>query len=1164
MGSQEHAYQEGARMSQLALYLFGPPRLELDGVPVIFAHRKAIALLAYLAVSGQSHSRDALAALLWPESDQSSARGGLRRMLSEIKTTLGGGWLVTDRENTRFITNRDYSTGQSFWLDVIEFQRKRKVCESHHHPPTVTCPDCLPELEAAVELYRDDFMVGFSLKECQAYEEWQFFQREELRGQLTDALVRLSSHYAASLEYGTAIGYARRWLALDLLHEPAHRQLMVLYEQSGQRFAALRQYQVCRETLADELGVDPSGETKDLYQKIQASTLAVSRNLHLIHNLPEQTTPFIGRVNELVEIRAKLMDDDCRLLTLLGPGGSGKTRLAIEVAGQLLDDFKHGVFFVDLAPLQDADMIATTIATALTFSFSGDGAPEEQLLDYLKNKEMLLILDNFEQILDATEFIIPIMSVAPGVVILVTTRIRLMVTGENVYDVWGMAYPESLISMKIAIQQYSAIKLFESEASRVRGGFRLREDNLEDVIEVCSLLEGMPLGIVLAANWVTMLTPAEIAKEIARDFEFLNTKMRDLPRRQRGIRSAFNYSWHLLNEDERRVLGALSVFRGGFTQDAALEIADASIRDLKDLIDHSMLQRNSDGRYEMHELVRQYAAEKLAMNLETEADIKGKHSNYFCRALAVWGRQLQGPRQAAANREMKIEFGNIRTAWGWAVENLALKSLMDGINGLGVFFLYNRHPLEGEAACLSILERLETLGVSDPNKNGSGKKPPMVQIERCKLQARALAWGGLFHSDKETAHNLLQKCLSMLESYVLAAEDTRFEKAIAYCVLPWVLDFNSLSENIKMAEEGLQIFKSLDETWYVGEALGLLGHLANSLKDVEKQKSYREECLAVCRQQGDFRGIAEILVNLAWDELVEQAEEMIYEALAISTELDDRTNIVFAYTVLGCHWINQGKFKEARALYNDTLLNYGGLNFTRNDVSMIHAYAALPDLYLGDYLAVRRLAKNAIELFKEDKGYSVPYYAALVIDIQGRVTLAEESYAEAESKFQDCLNILQTQEVPASYSKTLAGLGFAARGLSQRSRAQACFYQALRVALQVAMNIKYGTLVHALSGIALLFADQGEVERAVALYALASTFGIVANSKWFADIAGDEIAKAAEELPPDVAEAAKVRGRQLDLWETAEELLMELEEMGWGSADQKVGPAESIAEQNAE
>ena len=342
-------------MSQLALHLFGPPRLEMDGTPVHIPRRKASALLAYLTVTGQNHSRNSLATLLWPENDQSSARAELRRTLSVLNRTLGDGWLATDRETARLKSEKDSFSSNAFWLDVADFQKKLEVCESHNHPPTLTCPDCTPALEAAVELYSDDFMAGFNLKDCRDYDEWQFFQAEKLRTGLTNALVRLSAHYANALAHETAIGYAQRWLALDPLQEAAHRQLMSLFSQSGQRAAALRQFENCREFLSKELGVGPSDETKELYQEIRASTLIAAADLRPKSNLPGQSTPFIGREAELAEIRTKLKQTDCRLLTLLGPGGSGKTRLAIEAAGALQEDYKQGIFFVNLAPLKSAD-----------------------------------------------------------------------------------------------------------------------------------------------------------------------------------------------------------------------------------------------------------------------------------------------------------------------------------------------------------------------------------------------------------------------------------------------------------------------------------------------------------------------------------------------------------------------------------------------------------------------------------------------------------------------------------------------------------------------------------------------------------------------------------------------------------------------------------------
>ncbi len=429
-------------MSQLALQLFGPPKLEMDGTPVHIPRRKATALLAYLAVTGQTHSREALATLLWPENDQSSARAELRRTLSVLNRAMGKGWLCADREKAGLNKGDEQPTDHTFWLDTANFEGILKICKSHNHPPTVTYPKCLPTLEEAVALYTDDFMAGFSLKGCREYDEWQFFQREKLKTALANALQRLSSYYESSSDFETAIQYTRRWLALDPLQEAGHRQLMTLFSQAGQRSAALHQYETYREVLHAELGIEPSDETRKLHLELRTRALATAISSHPKSNLPKQTTPFIGRETELAEIRVKLKEEECRLLTLLGPGGSGKTWLAIEAAGGLLDDFKHGVFFINLAPLEDETQIPTTIAAPLNFSFYEGVSPEEQLLDFLGNKELLLILDNFEHLLKGVSFINQILETAPGVKIMATSRNSLDVSSENIFDVWGMAYPE--------------------------------------------------------------------------------------------------------------------------------------------------------------------------------------------------------------------------------------------------------------------------------------------------------------------------------------------------------------------------------------------------------------------------------------------------------------------------------------------------------------------------------------------------------------------------------------------------------------------------------------------------------------------------------------------------------------------------------------------------
>jgi DNA-binding SARP family transcriptional activator len=319
-------------MPSLKLLLLGPPRVEYEARPVEIQRRKTLALLVYLAVTGESHRRDTLATLLWPNSSQSSARAALRRDLSVLNKSLGREWLEVDRETAALIR------GPGFWLDVEQFQGRLAECRTHNHAPHDVCSDCLPPLTEAVSLYRDDFLAGFTLSDSPNFDEWQFFQTEGLRQTLASALERLVRGHSAQGGCESAIPYARRWLALDPLHEPAHQNLMGLYASVGQRAAALRQYRECVRLLEEELGVPPSEETTELYRAIKArqapSTPAIDQAIHDVrpNNLPAQTTAFIGRVTELAAVQAKLSRPEVRLLTLTGPGGTGKTRNTAKVA----------------------------------------------------------------------------------------------------------------------------------------------------------------------------------------------------------------------------------------------------------------------------------------------------------------------------------------------------------------------------------------------------------------------------------------------------------------------------------------------------------------------------------------------------------------------------------------------------------------------------------------------------------------------------------------------------------------------------------------------------------------------------------------------------------------------------------------------------------------
>ncbi len=349
--------------SQLRLKLLGPPQIHQGHDILVIPRRKAQALLYYVVVTGAWHRRASLAALLWPDSDQQQAQGALRRHLSELNKALGGGRLETGQDTVRLARPTE------LWVDVHEFRQLLAKCQeldsTHDEDPA----RCIELLTAAVSLYQADFLAGFSLPDAPGFDEWQSFQTEELRLAYGAALEQLVAALSAQGKAAGAIAYARRWLSLDPLHEPAHRHVMRLYAATGQPAVALQQYQVCAQTLRAELDVLPAPETTELYEQIRQGQFAVTvkpprtelaTSPSVFHNLPAPTTPFVGRSMELTEVIRLCRDPARRIITILGPGGIGKTRLSLEVAAQLVDEMPHGVFFVRLAQLSDPVNIIPT------------------------------------------------------------------------------------------------------------------------------------------------------------------------------------------------------------------------------------------------------------------------------------------------------------------------------------------------------------------------------------------------------------------------------------------------------------------------------------------------------------------------------------------------------------------------------------------------------------------------------------------------------------------------------------------------------------------------------------------------------------------------------------------------------------------------------------
>ena len=661
-------------------------------------------------------------------------------------------------------------------------------------------------------------------------------------------------------DYEAAIPYAQRWLALDTLHEPTHRHLMHLYAQSGQYRAALRQYERCLQTLADELDVEPAAETTTLYQQIrnhkrnsEAPTQHFAhRSVMPRHNLPVQTTPFIGRADELADLSHLLRESSIHLVTILGPGGIGKTRFAIQAARHLEKQQEH-VYFAALAPVQTAEELIAAIASALRFTIHPDKrSVKEQLFDYLRQKEILLVLDNVEHLLDHIELINELLEAAPEVKVLATSRERLQLSGETVFVLNGMAC-QGWQSVEDALT-YDAVQLFCQGAQRVQPDYLLIADDLVHIAQICTLVGGMPLGILLATAWVELLSPQEIAEEISQSLDILTTELRDVPERQRSLRAVFEHAWQRLGKDERIVLMRLTVFQGGFTYQAAHSVAGASLPTLRLLVEKSLLYRTTNARYTLHELLRHYAANKLAQETPHEDRVCYRHSRFYAHLLAHHVDELRIVCYPVTQVPLAADFENVRVAWNWALQQRHLDNLAGMVEGLGLFYQRLTRYQEGVSAFQTVIARLEAAS-DDYTKDARWH----IILAQAHLHLGALHYR---MGARDRARVALAKSLRLLASPALATVDCRSIRAAALNALG-----NTQYGHVARIsyEQSLTLCCTTDNKWQeaqtrLGFGKAILYYMLGTFEEAKRQIL---NALDIYRKLNDLQGVAEALFRLA-------------------------------------------------------------------------------------------------------------------------------------------------------------------------------------------------------------------------------------------------------------------------------------------------------------
>ena len=644
-------------MAHLSLGVLGPLQVLIDDTPIAtFESDKVRALLVYLAVeANRPHRRESLVGLLWPECPEEVARHNLRQAVFSLRQVIGDSaasppYLLISREAIQFNRASDSS------LDLAQFNTILQACKQDRSRGSEDPAIRAARLEELVTLYRGEFLHGFFLEDSAEFEQWALVQRESLHQQALDALSTLADYYEQHGDLPAARRHALRQIELDPWHEEAYCQAMRALALEGQRSAALAQYETCRRVLAEELGVEPSARTRELAEQIRTGKLKTKEESPAspatgpLHNLPLSLTSFHGREQELLDLDGLIADPECRCISLVGPGGIGKTRLALQAAERHRAAFAHGVAFVPLASVGTVEAAIAATAGAVGCAFYGPSDPKDQLLNYLSKKQMLLVEDNVEHLLaggspqaGVVDLLLDILRRAPGVKLLVTSRDMLDLQEEWVFDVRGLAFPGPEPTGKL--DEYPAIALFIQRARRASPGFAANEADLAAIAQLCCLVEGMPLAIELAATWSRALSPSEIVTEIEGGLDFLSASLRDLPERHRSMRVVFDQTWQRLSAKEQQVLSQLSVFRGGFSRGAAEQAAGASLPVLSALVNRTLVRRNAAGRYELHELVRQYSAGHLAADPQAHAAAQKRHYTYFLALAEAGEQELKGRNQ---------------------------------------------------------------------------------------------------------------------------------------------------------------------------------------------------------------------------------------------------------------------------------------------------------------------------------------------------------------------------------------------------------------------------------------------------------------------------------------------------------------------------------------
>lgn len=862
------------------------------------------------------------------------------------------------------------------------------------------------------------------------------------------------------------------------------------------------------------------------------------------HNLPAQLTSFVGRQQELAALRELLADPAVRLLTIVGPGGMGKTRLALEAASRQLrlnpEALRDGVFFVKLAEMEEVQDMTGVLIQTLDLPPAEGTDPAHHLRHHLGDKQALLLLDSVEHLAgdELAGWVTRLLKAAPAVKLLATSRRRLHVRGEQLFWLEGLQLPEAgregqdlnverlLDGLPEGLPEgSSALSLFLNTARRVQAAFALTTENVGPVLELCRLVEGMPLGIELAAGWMGLLEPVELLRELQHKPDILATQAANVPPRQRSLRAVFDTSWRLLTGPERDALRALAIFRGSFTRAAAEEIAGVALPLLLALLNKCWLTRDEEGRFSLHQLLRQYGMEALAAEPAQFTEVRRRHSRHYCNWLAEREEAIVGLQQEAVLAELEQEMGNILAACRAAAKSGDTRFLYPALNTLGRYYRWRGRYLTGERTFANLLAEVDGAGAS----SGEGER----------LRARMLVWRmtlNNFLGRTDESHAFAQEASALLDRLEEEGQRFPFERmqiAIqsGYHHLHLTQDPQKALSHFSLAHE---LAQRQDSRWYVGMTLFDLSRARRDLGDLEEADRLIAEGIALLQAAGAPPALAEALgtrITLLLRMGRLQEAESLVQQYARTGPHPIRGIYRRFYLARIRFWL--GKFERAEALAGEASALCREMKMVKLLV-WAQSLNARIKLHQGDY---RRAATLAEILLARVPASWKPEVRAYVLYLRGARALAEEQPVAAADYLQQSL-ATHPPLAGAHFAYANSCLALAARAAGKPAEAQHYLVTDLKLVLA---SRTFPALILPLMVAALFLADGDAHVQAGEVYARLLQEPFVEHSVWLQAVAGRELAGVVASLSPTASAGAEARGQTLDLWETAAALLEALE-----------------------